>query len=144
MKVTSTYDKLHGAESFLSQGNSQNFVVPVCSLACPQERASDACLELDKSSTRSSEFFKVHLILAAHLYVCLRSDPFSSRIATEILYAFLFSPLHVTCASIPLCLIWCQKEQILKLILFLKLGITWKSFNYEGNLRRLSIRNYFK
>jgi hypothetical protein len=52
--------------------------------------------QINSVHTIPSYLSKIHFILSTHLRLGLLSDIFSSGFPTNILYAFLFVPIHAT------------------------------------------------
>jgi hypothetical protein len=97
----------HGAESFLRSRQlcsysriSQRFIEPENSSPCSQEPSTGPYPEPDPSSPyHSSLSLRSLLIISIHLRLGLLSGLFSFGFPTNILYAFLFSPIRATCSA---------------------------------------------
>jgi hypothetical protein len=68
---------------------------PDGSLPCSQEPSTNVCPEPDQSSPHPISLRSI-LILSTHLRLGLPSGLFPSGFPTNMLYVFLFSPIHVT------------------------------------------------
>jgi hypothetical protein len=95
----------HGAEPFLRScqlcshsRTSQHFMEPEGSSQCSQEPSTGPYPEPDQSSPYYLILRSI-LILSIHLRLDLPSGLFPSGIPTNILYAFLFSPIRATCLA---------------------------------------------
>jgi hypothetical protein len=75
---------------------SQYFMEPKGSLRCSQEPSTGPYPEPDRSSPYH---LRSLLILSTHLRLGLPSGLFPSGVPTNILYAFLFSPIRATCRA---------------------------------------------
>jgi hypothetical protein len=91
----------HGAEPFLRScqlcsysRTSQHFMEPGGSLPCSQEPSTGPYSEPDRSNP--SHPISI-LILSTYLRLGLPSGLFPFGFPTNILYTFLFSPIHATC-----------------------------------------------
>jgi hypothetical protein len=100
-----THSLTHGAEPFLiscqlcsHSRNSQHFMEPEGSLPCSQQPSTGLYPEPDQSNPSIPPYLsKVHLILSTHLRLGLPSGLLPPGFPTNILYAFLFSPIRAAC-----------------------------------------------
>jgi hypothetical protein len=67
------------------------------SLPCSQEPSTGLYSEPDESNPYHPSYLRSILILSTHLRLGLPSGLFRSGFPTNILYVFLFSPIHATC-----------------------------------------------
>jgi hypothetical protein len=93
----------YGAEPFLRScqlcsylRTSQHFMEPEGSLPCSQELSTGPYPESDRSSPNHPILSKIHFNIATHLRLGLPSGLFPSGFPTNILYAFLLSPIRAT------------------------------------------------
>ena len=71
-----------------------------CSVLCPQEPTTGPCPEPDQSSPRPSiRFLSSILILSSNLRLYLPSSLFPVCFPTNVLYAFIFSPMRAACPT---------------------------------------------
>jgi hypothetical protein len=110
LKDKVTYLLTYGAEPFLKSfqlcshsGTSQNFKEPEGSSPCSQESSTGPYPEPDRSIPYHTipSSLRAILILSTHLRLGLGlpSGLFPSGFSTNILYAFLFSPICATCPA---------------------------------------------
>jgi hypothetical protein len=98
---------IHGVEPFLTSCHLcsysrtyQHFMEPEGSLPCSQETSTGPYPEPDQSNSYHPMLFqRPILILSTHLRLGLPSGLFPSGILTNILHAFLFSPISATCPA---------------------------------------------
>jgi hypothetical protein len=90
---------------------------PEGSLPCSQEPSTVVYLEPDQSSLSHPTSLSSNLVLSTHLRLRLPSGLFSSGFPTNILYAFLVSPIRAT---------WPAHLILLVLIILIILGQEYK------------------
>jgi hypothetical protein len=73
---------------------------PESSLLCSQEPSTGSYSEPDQSSPYYSILSKIHFNIIHNLRLHLRSGLFPSGFPTNIIYAFLFSPICATFSSL--------------------------------------------
>jgi hypothetical protein len=102
-----TYLLIYGAEPFLRScqlrnpsGTSQHFMEPEGSIPCSQESSTGPYPEPYQSNPLHPIPLRSILISSTHLRLGLPSDFFPSGMPTNILYAFLFSPIRATCTEL--------------------------------------------
>jgi hypothetical protein len=102
--MKSYHSLTHGAEPLLRScqlcshsRNSQHFMEPKGSLPCSQEPSAGPYPEPDQSTPSHPLSLRSILILSTHLCLGLPSGLLPSGFHTNILYAFLFSPIRATC-----------------------------------------------
>jgi hypothetical protein len=77
----------------------QHFIEPEGSMPCSQEPSTGPYPEPYQSNPLHPISLRSILILSSHLRLGLHSGLFPSGFLTNILYAFLFSPISATCSA---------------------------------------------
>jgi hypothetical protein len=94
----------HGAEPFSGNRSriSQHFIELQHSLPWSQELSAGPYTEPDQSSPSNHIPLRSILILSTHPHLGLPSGLFPSGFPINILYAFLWAPIHATCPAHPI------------------------------------------